>query len=148
MDGNSAKLDNQLSIALDVNEETREQTLDLEVGFDVENQTWELIVKHSGSLDRIREELDISIVELMNEYAIITIQENKISVLTQYEEIEFIEKPKRLSFSVIDGIAVSCLLPLQEQRQPQSQMGRNNLSGKEVIVAIIDSGERVIIMSS
>ena len=130
----SSKRDNQLNIALDVSDETREQTIDLEVGFNREDQTWELIVKYSGSLDRIREELNASVVELMNEYAIITIPETEVDALSQYEEIEFIEKPKRLSFTVIDGIAVSCLLPLQEQRD------NNNLSGQGVIVAIIDSG--------
>ena len=150
----NSKRDNQLNIALDVSEEIREQTIDLEVGFNREDQTWELIVKYSGSLDRIREELGADVVELMNEYAIITIQENKVDALSQYEEIEFIEKPKRLSFTVIDGIAVSCLLPLQEQRQStlqpilqgqnplesQLQQGRNNLSGRGVITAVIDSG--------
>ena len=150
----SSKLDNQLNIALDIGEAERERTMDLDVGFDTENQTWELIVKYSGSLDRIREELGADVVELMNEYAVITIPENRVDALSQYEEIEFIEKPKRLFFSVIDGIAVSCLLTLQEQRQSmlqpfiqgqnplesQMQQGRNNLSGQGVIVAIIDSG--------
>ena len=164
MDTNSSKIDNQLNVALDVGEVERERTMDLDVGFDAENQTWELIVKYSGNLDRIREELQISVVELMGEYAIITIPENKIALLSQYQEIEFIEKPKRLFFSVIDGIAVSCLLPLQDERQSfllqptQGQssfvqssqgeslvrnqlQGRNkNLSGQGVIVAIIDSG--------
>ncbi len=130
--GNSSKLDNQLNIALDVGEAERERTIDLDVGFDAENQTWELIVKHSGSLDRIKEELDISIVELMNEYAIITIPERKIELLTRYEEIEFIEKPKRLFFEAIEGITVSCIQPLQTERY--------NLTGSGVITAVIDSG--------
>lgn len=164
MDINSSKIDNQLNVALDVGEVERERTMDLDVGFDSENQTWELIVKYSGNLDRIREELESSVVELMGEYAIITIPENKIALLSQYQEIEFIEKPKRLFFSVIDGIAVSCLLPLQEQRQSpllqltqgqssfvqisqgeslvknQVQGGNRSLSGQGVMVAIIDSG--------
>lgn len=129
---NSAKLDNQLNIALDVGEATRERTMDLDVGFNAENQTWELIVKYSGSLERIREELEVSVVELMNEYAIITIPENKINLLAGYEEVEFIEKPKRLSFTVIDGITVSCIQPLQTERY--------NLNGSGVITAVIDSG--------
>ena len=144
----SSKVDNQLNIALDVNEETRERTIDLEVGFNKENRTWELIVKYSGSLDRVREELEASVVELMNEYAIITIPEDRIELLTDYEEIEFIEKPKRLSFAVLDGIAVSCIQPLQLERQsalqPQvqskRQSGAYNLTGRGVITAVIDSG--------
>lgn len=128
----SQKVDNQLNIALDVGEETREKTIDLDVGFNEETKTWELIVKYSGNLQRIREELEISIVELVNEYAIITIPEDKINLLTSYEEIEFIEKPKRLSFAVLEGKTVSCLLPLQTERY--------NLTGKGVITAVIDSG--------
>ena len=131
---NSSKVDNQLNIALDVSDTTREQTIDLEVGFDQENQTWELIVKYSRNLDRIREELNASVVELMNEYAIITIPENEIDALSQYEEIEFIEKPKRLFFTVNEGIIVSCIQPLQ------MQSGAYNLSGRGVITAVIDSG--------
>ena len=144
----SSKVDNQLNIALDVNEETRERTIDLEVGFNKENRTWELIVKYSGSLDRVREELEASVVELMNEYAIVTILEDRIDALTEYEEIAFIEKPKRLSFAVLDGIAVSCIQPLQSERQlslqpqiqTQRQSGRYNLTGRGVITAVIDSG--------
>ncbi len=128
----SQKVDNQLNIALDVGEGTRERTIDLDVGFNEENQTWELIVKYSGNLQRVREELEISVVELMNEYAIITIPENKIDLLTEYEEIEFIEKPKRLSFAVLEGKTVSCILPLQTELY--------NLTGKGVITAVIDSG--------
>ncbi len=129
---NSSKVDNQLNIALDVGEETRERTIDLEVGFNEENQTWELIVKYNGSLNRVREELQVSVVELMNEYAIITIPQNQIEQLSQYEEIEFIEKPKRLSFAVLEGMTVSCILPLQTERY--------NLTGRGVITAVIDSG--------
>lgn len=129
---NSSKLDNQLNIALDVGEETRNQTIDLNVGFDEINQTWELIVKYSGNLERIREELNVSVVELMNEYAIITIPQNQIDLLSGYEEIEYIEKPKRLSFSAIEGITASCIQPLQTERY--------NLTGKGVITAVIDSG--------
>ncbi len=128
----SSKVDNQLNIALNVTEGTRERTIDLDVGFNEDNQEWELIVKYSGNLQRVREELEISVVELMNEYAIITIPENKIDLLTVYEEIEFIEKPKRLSFAVLEGKTVSCILPLQTERY--------NLTGRGVIMAVIDSG--------
>ena len=73
-----------------------EKTLDLDVGYEAETNRWELIIKYSGSLDRIVEDLNLSVVELTNNYAIITINENLISLLERYPEIEFIEKPKRL----------------------------------------------------
>src|SRR5690606_9505929 len=94
--------------------------------------TWELIVKYSGSLDRVREELGISVVELFNEYAIITIPEYLIDALVDFEEIEFIEKPKRIFYEVNVGRTISCINPLQA--------GVYNLFGEGVLVAIIDSG--------
>ena len=62
---NSGQIDDSLSMALDVPESTREKTLDLDVGYEAETNSWELIVKYSGSLDRVIEELNISVVELL-----------------------------------------------------------------------------------
>lgn len=126
------KADNQLNLALDVSEEIRSRTLDLNVGYLPEVRMWELIVKYSGNINRIAEELDIIVVPLQNEYAIITIREDLIDRLSDYQEIEFIEKPKRLSYEVIQGRTASCINPLQTAQY--------NLFGNGVIVAIIDSG--------
>ena len=70
------------------------KTADLDVGYTQATNTWELIIKYHGSLNRVKEELGISAVELANQYVIITIPETKIDRLAQYEEIKFIEKPK------------------------------------------------------
>ena len=128
----SGIVDNQLNLALDVPESTREKTLDLDVGYQPETNTWELIVKFSGSLARIADELGAQVVELMNEYAIITISENMIDRLVRYEEIEFIEKPKRLFLEVNEGRTASCINPIQSNPY--------NLFGNGVLVAVIDSG--------
>lgn len=128
----SQKIDNQLNLALDVTEETREKTLDLNVGFQPETKRWELIIKYSGDIQRIKEELDLTLVELQNEYAIITIREDLIDRLSSYQQIEFIEKPKRMFFAVNEGRAASCINPLQTARY--------DLFGRGVIVAVIDSG--------
>lgn len=129
---NSEKIDNQLNLALDVSEQQRDKTIDLNVGYNEQEKTWELIVKYSGSLARIEEELDAIVVELLNEYAIIIIPQSQIDRLSEYEEIEFIEKPQRLFFEVNEGKAVSCIPPVQTSPY--------NLTGEGVIVAIIDSG--------
>ena len=128
----SGIIDNQLNLALDVPQSVREKTLDLDVGYDMETNLWELIVKYHGNLERIAEELQISIVTLANEYAIITIPEYLIDRLAQYEEIEFIEKPKRLFYEVNVGRTASCINPLQ--------IGNYNLFGDDVLIAVIDSG--------
>lgn len=126
------KADNQLNLALDVSEQTREKTLDLDVGYAPELKTWELIVKYSGDISSIAQELDMIVVPLQNEYAIITIREDRIDRLSAFEEIEFIEKPKRLFYTVNEGRTASCINPLQTAQY--------NLFGKGVLIAIIDSG--------
>lgn len=128
----SGNVDNQLNLALDVPEDVRNRTLDLNVGYSPQTNTWELIIKYSGNIDRLIEELDIGVVELSGGYAIITIAENLIDRLINYEEIEFIEKPKRLFYEVNEGRRASCINPVQIQPF--------DLFGEGVLIAIIDSG--------
>ena len=128
----NGKIDNQLSLSLEVPEATREKTASLDVGYTPDTKMWELIVKYNGNLERVRQELGISAVELFNEYAILTVPENLIDRLSDYEEIEFIEKPRRLFYEVNQGKTASCINPLQTPNF--------NLFGEGVLVAIIDSG--------
>ncbi len=125
------KLENVLNLALDATEEERQRSLELDVGYDAIQQEWDLIVKYSGSLDEIRA-LGIRVVELQNEYAIVTVKENLIDRLSDFPQIEFIEKPKRLFFNVENGKIASCIPPVQ--RPPY------NLTGRGVLVGVIDSG--------
>lgn len=125
------KLENILNLALDATEEERQKSLELDVGYDAIGQEWDLIIKYSGSLDEIRA-LGIRVVELQNEYAIVTVKENLIERLSDFPQIEFIEKPKRLFFNVENGKIASCIPPVQ--RPPY------NLTGRGVLVGIIDSG--------
>ena len=129
---NTGKIDNQLNLALDVGNTIREQTIDLDTGFNKDFQTWELIVRYVGDLDSLAQKYDFSYVALINQYAVITIREDQIRDLARETQILFIEKPKRLHYEVSNGIAVSCI-----NRVQTTQL---NLTGKGVIVAIIDSG--------
>lgn len=128
---NNQKLENVLNLALEATEEERQKSLELDVGYDAIEREWDLIVKYSGDLNPIRE-LGIGVVELQNEYAILTVKENLIDRLTEFSQIEFIEKPKRLFFGVENGKIASCIPPVQ--RSPY------NLTGRGVLVGIIDSG--------
>lgn len=125
------KLENMLNLALDATQEERQKSLELDVGYDAIEKEWDLIVKYSGSLEGIRA-LGIKVVELQNEYAIITIKENLIARLADFPQIEYIEKPKRLFFQVEDGKRASCIPSVQ--RPPFS------LTGSGVLVAVIDTG--------
>ena len=44
------KRENLLNLALSATDEERERSENLDVGYDPEERTWELIVRHSGSL--------------------------------------------------------------------------------------------------
>ena len=128
---NSQKADNELNLALDAREEERERSLNLNVGYDREDRTWELIVKYSGSLERIASDA-MQVTELSNEYAILRVRESLVETLAALPEIEYMEKPHRLYFQRENGKRVSCVNPVQ--RTPLS------LTGKGVLIAVLDSG--------
>ena len=128
---NSQKADNDLNLALDAREEERERSLNLNVGYDREDRTWELIVKYSGSLERIASDA-MQVTELSNEYAILRVRESLVETLAALPEIEYMEKPHRLYFQRENGKRVSCVNPVQ--RAPLS------LTGKGVLIAVLDSG--------
>lgn len=125
------KLENILNLALEASPEERDKSLELNVGFDPADREWNLIVKYSGSMDCVRE-LGAQVVELMGGFAIVTIRESMIPAMTQCAAVEYVEKPKRLFFQVENGKRTSCIPPVQVP--PLS------LSGRGVLVGIIDSG--------
>lgn len=125
------KLENLLNLALDATETERDKSLELNVGYDPIGREWDLIVKYSGSLDCVRA-LGAQVVEMQNEYAIVTIRESLIPLLANCPVVEYIEKPKRLFFQVEEGKRASCISRVQTP--PLS------LSGSGVLVAVIDSG--------
>lgn len=102
----NSKIENMLNLALDATPEERARSLNLDVGFDQEENTWELIVKYSGSLAYL-EESGIIVTELLNEYAVLIVPEDMIDQLASVPEIEYIEKPKRLFFAVEQGRTAS-----------------------------------------
>lgn len=127
----SQKADNLLNLALDATEEEREKSLELDVGYNPVDRQWDLIIKYSGDLGPVRELAD-EVVELQNEYAVITIRESLIGALSGLVQVEYIEKPKRLFFQVANGRRVSCI--------DEVQGARFSLSGQGTLVAVIDSG--------
>lgn len=130
---NDQKLENILNLALDATENERERSGELNVGFDREDNSWELIVKYNGNLNRVREAFpDVKAAELTNEYAILVVPEPYIDALASFPEIEYIEKPKLLNFAVSQGRTASCINPVQD--------GAGGLTGRGTIVAVIDSG--------
>ncbi len=130
---NSPKFENLLNLALDATEREREKSVQLGVGYEAADNTWEIIVKYSGDIKRLeQQDPRIQVTELMNEYAILRVPEDAMGLVAAASEVEFVEKPKRMFFAVSQGKSVSCINAVQS--------GRYGLTGKGVIVAILDSG--------
>ena len=125
------KLENLLNLALSIAEAERERSSQLSVGFLPELKKWEVIVKYHGDLKQLENDL-ITVEELIAGYAIVTLPEALIQSFSQLDEIEYVEKPKRLYTSLLNGKQASCVFPVT-QREPY-------LNGEGTLVAVIDSG--------
>lgn len=171
------KIENLLNLALDATERERDRSLDLSTGYDRAERTWEVIVKYGGTTEELKALLrenfpdqyeQLRFTNLSNEYAILTLPESIITAVASLTEIEYMEKPKRLSFAVADGKRASCITPLQTDAGTGAVTGgaavpgtgavtggtflsdtntgttvipgRTNLTGRGVLVAVIDSG--------
>jgi len=123
------KAENLLNLALDATAEELEKSPALSVGFNREEKRWELIVKYNGDLNVVLEALpEIEAATLSGGYAILTVPQSLIESLTGFSQIEYIEKPKRLYFSVYRGRSNSCINQVQEDG--------SGLTGRGVITAI------------
>lgn len=105
----------------------------LETGYNIEDNTWEVIVKYHGDILKLESISDVEIEVLSEKYAIITLKQPQIAWLSAQPGIEHIELPKRLQFVLRDALDAACIAPVQNQ----TLFG---LSGKGVLVGIIDSG--------
>ena len=72
-------------------------------------------------------------------YAILTVPEQLVDRMVELEEIEYVEKPKRYFYDAEMPSDNSCI--------PQVTLRDPNLSGAGVLIAVLDSGERVILLS-
>ena len=125
------KIDNLLNLAMDATSEERAKSENLNVGYDSSERLWDVIVKYSGPESGLGGE-GIQMVPLLGGYAVVTLPESEIKVYSAREQIEFIEKPKRLYFETFQAREASCILPVQA--------GSNGLTGKGILVGVVDSG--------
>ena len=143
------KRENLLNLALDATEEERLKSVNLNVGYDPREKTWELIVRHNGSLEALRNE-GIRVDELAAGYAVLVVPESRIDQVSAMEQIVYIEKPKRLFFASNMARAASCLSTIQTSSgSGTGGVGagagvisglESGLTGRGVLVAVIDSG--------
>lgn len=131
------KSDNSLSLALEIPQEELMKSQGLMTGFDSEEDVWELIVRYTGNLDKVREINGVDVRELSNGYAVLNVKKELIDEVANVEEIIYIEKPTALIFSLFRGKQASCI---NEVQQTFANNENNGLFGEGVIVGIADSG--------
>lgn len=98
-----------------------------------ENSTFEIIVKYSGDIDEIGRAIGATTEILSENFAILTVKYEQLSLLDQYSEIEAVEIPKILTLNIEESLEHSCVQPVREEE-------RYGLSGEGVLISIIDSG--------
>lgn len=148
----SQKLEDILNLSLESTQEERRRSDVLNVGFDGAEQTWELIVKYSGDLERLQGQ-GILVETLLAGYAIVTVPESLIPALTAAPEVEYVEMPRNLLNGIYEAKRVSCILPLTGADGMADgggtgaggagtvmAGGNGDLSGRDVLIAVLDSG--------
>ncbi len=129
------KRENLLNLALETDEAERARTGDLNVGYDPVTTSWELIVKYHGDLEAAVAAISENIVleQLIAGYGILTVPENLVETVTQLEQVEYLEMPKRFFYSQEKGILEGeCFAPVT--------LGDPYLTGRGVLILVADSG--------
>lgn len=151
---NNEKLDNQLIYSLSTPENLRSKTDNLNVGYETDNNVWELIVKYVGDLsdgiDKAGLTGRVRVATLTGNYAVITIAQEDIERFADIDEVFFIERPTRLWFSLENARNTVCLYESENEKEIDDENGVEGynsqeenvlgLTGEGVIVGIIDSG--------
>ncbi len=125
----SQKLEPLLNLSLNLTSDERRKSGELDAGYDETSGVWELIVRYVGDIEFLKN-IGIRIVYLINNYAILYVKTDNIEMITQMEQIIYIEKPKRLYYSVVSG----------KRATGVDFLINEGYKGKGVFTACIDSG--------
>lgn len=139
------KMDALLALSLHTAEAERERSAVLQLGFDPEQRTWEVIVKFTGSLASLLEHFpDVFGEELLFGYAILQVPEKLLDKVASVAEIAYMEKPKALFFAEKDR--EQSVDPLCKYLEGEILIGTDvdvdtrGLTGAGTIIGIVDSG--------
>ena len=140
------KIENLLNVSLSATRKELENSESLSTGFNWRDDTWEIIVKYSGTLENIRKKYNVYIRELLYNYAIIVTDKNTIELISQETNIDYIEKPKSIYFQLERAKSAACANNVRAGNAGSMNDDISNayngtyLSGKGIIVAVIDTG--------
>ena len=129
----SEKISPQLSAALLSTPYELGKEGGLSSGYLPESDSWEVIVKYVGDIEKIKEKYpSVLITKLLGNYAVLVIEKSLVNTVALCDEIIYMEKPKQFNYDVYEGSQASCITPIHTNPY--------NLTGKGVLVGIIDSG--------
>ena len=100
---------------------------------EAEETRLEVIAKYNGDLSALAGDVGAEAELLTQGYAILTLDRERIPELYAYPQIESLELPKELYIVSAYNLISTCVAPVQRP-------GEYGLTGKGVIVAVIDSG--------
>ena len=127
------KIETQFRAALNATPVEREKSEDLSTGFNETQDTWEVIVKHTGNLRELAHSYpQVTVIELLNNYGILRLPASLVDTIADEDVITYMEKPKRLFFEVTEGKRAACISTLQARE--------TDLTGKGTLIGVIDSG--------
>lgn len=127
----SQKQENLLRLATSSTRQEREKSEILNVGISEEENLWEIIVKYAGEIDQLQA-MGIGVEKMLSGYAILTLTKQAIEVVSTLPMIEYLELPKSLIYGIYEAKIASCI--------PQVRQSPYGLTGKGVLLAVIDSG--------
>lgn len=113
------------------------------VGYDKEENRWRVIVKYYGNISDILNSFrGAEFTELFNNYAVVSVPDSELDALAATHGIIYVEKPREVYFNVNNGRKASCINSVQGTANSVTSIGIGTpeLTGKGVLVGIIDSG--------
>ncbi|MEE1304269.1 MAG: S8 family peptidase [Agathobacter sp.] len=127
-----SKMETNLYASLSATPSELQSSPDLAVGFTAETDTWEVIIQYVQSPEEILKAFpSIAFTPLLGNYAIVRVPAREIDNLALFPAVVYMEKPRQLFYEVLNGKREACIGGL---------VNNLNLSGKNTIVGIIDSG--------
>lgn len=103
------------------------------IAMDNGSEDFEVIVKYNGDIMQIERVLGVEIEILNSNYAIITLNRRQLELLYDFPQIEFVELPKTVVFTLAQSMERACITPVH------NEIGFN-LKGDGTLIAVIDTG--------
>lgn len=126
-----ARIDTELQARLSMPEQQGEE----------QNESVTVIVRYLDSLQGIASSIEgAGVVELFEGYGIITLPLQDVNLLMRFPEIIYIEISKPVYYNLETARGASCVTGVQGRELQEGASAYNGLTGKGVLVGIVDSG--------